>query len=158
MTKWQDAVDQMIKESGVTVRRWRNTLSGRAFCGSDDWGVEIPVPKGPVSFAIAAHEIGHQLKHRKGQRPRWVEEVEAWEYALEQLARFELPGYNKVLRRATNSIDHAFHKAMRRGVALEKIAAQCPVWVERVWHKILYEAYKEDDASGKEKNAPDRSP
>lgn len=143
MTKWQKAVDVLIKESGVTVRRWRNSRSGVAYCGADDWGIEIPVPKGPVSFAIGAHEIGHQLKHRKnGKTPRWIEEVEAWEYALAMLERFGLPGYEKALKRATRDIDYAFGKAFRRGVALETIHARFPEWIERLWQTTNNEAYE----------------
>lgn len=133
MTKWQQAVDQLIKESGVTVCRWRNSISGVAYTGDDDWGVEIPIPKGPVSFCIAAHEIGHQLKHRRnGKTPRWVEEVEAWEFALTQLERFELPGYNRALKAATSRLDYSFSKAVRRGVPLAAISNRFPEWMERI--------------------------
>ena len=136
MTKWQQAVDQLVKESGVTVRQWRNHDSGAAYCEDDDWGVEIPIPKGPVTFCTAAHEIGHQLMHRKERRavkePRWVEEVEAWEYALVQLERFELPGYDRAMRSVVKSIDYAFGKARRRGVPLEVIEEKFPEWIERI--------------------------
>jgi hypothetical protein len=134
MNKWQAAVDQLIKESGVTVRRWRKHNSGVAYTGANDWGVEIPVPKGPVSFCIAAHEIGHQVKHRKnGRTPRWVEEVEAWEYALAMLERFELPDKaGRATRTATKSLDYSFGKAFRRGVSIEVIRARFPEWMERI--------------------------
>jgi hypothetical protein len=125
------------------VRRWRNNNSGVAFTGADDWGIEIPVPKGPVSFCIAAHEIGHQTRHRRnGKTPRWVEEVEAWEYALEMLERFELPGYKRALKAATRQIDYAFGKALRRGVSMEAISSRFPEWVERIWQATRNEAYE----------------
>lgn len=143
MTKWQQAVDQLIKESGVTVRRWRNSNSGVAYTGADDWGIEIPVPKGPVTFCTAAHEIGHQLKHRKnGHTPRWVEEVEAWEYALEMLERFELSGYDRALKAVVREIDYAFGKALRRGVTIDVIDQRFPEWVERIWQVTRNEAYE----------------
>ena len=134
MTKWQQAVDQLVQESGVTIRRWRNTNSGVAYTGAKDWGVEIPVPKGPVTFCTAAHEIGHQMLHRNnGKTPRWVEEVEAWEYALNALDRFQLPGYERALKSATKAIRHSFNKARRRGVTLETIEARFPEWIDRIW-------------------------
>lgn len=143
MTKWQQAVDQLIKESGVTVRRWRNTNSGVAYTGADDWGVEIPIPKGPVTFCMAAHEIGHQLKHRgNGKTPRWVEEVEAWEYALAMLERFELPGRPRAVKRATRGVDYAFRKALKRGVPLQAIIDRFPDWVDEVRRATSNEVYK----------------
>ena len=144
MTKWQLAVDQLIKESGVTVRRWRNSNSGVAYCQSADWGIEIPVPKGPVTFCVGAHEIGHQLKHRKnGKTPRWVEEVEAWEYALAQLDRFELPDKaERAMKHVVGHLDYAFGKALRRGVTLETINSRFPEWIERIWQATRNEAYE----------------
>lgn len=144
MTKWQQAVDQLIKESGVTVRRWRNSNSGVAYTGADDWGVEIPVPKGPVTFCTAAHEIGHQIKHRRnGKTPRWVEEVEAWEYALEQMERFELPDKaGRAMIAATKQIDYSFGKAFRRGVSIKDINDRFPEWVKRIFLSTRNEAYE----------------
>lgn len=133
MTKWQQAANQLIKESGVTVRKWRNTNSGVAYTGAKDWGIEAPVPKGPVTFCTFAHEVAHQLFHRKnGKTPRWIEEVEAWEYALASLKRFELPGHDRALRATVREIDYVFGKAVRRGVKLETIKARFPEWVERI--------------------------
>ena len=143
MTKWQRAVDQLIKETGVTVRRWRKSRSGVAYTGSDDWGIEIPDPKGPVSFCIAAHEIGHQIKHRRNGTPRWIEEVEAWEYALAMLERFGLPDEaGRAMKRATRSLDYSFGKAFRRGVSNATINERYPEWIERLWQATHNEVYE----------------
>lgn len=140
--KYQQAVDQLILESGVTVRRWRSTNSGVAYTGAKDWGVEIPVPKGPITFCIAAHEIGHQINHRNnGKTPRWVEETEAWEYALAMLERFELPGRERVIVAITKRLHYSFGKAVRRGVSISVIIERYPDWTERIYEATENEVF-----------------
>src|SRR5262245_38881114 len=86
----------LVRESGVTIRLpYRKATTGRAYTSSKDWGIATPDPRGPVSFVTFAHEVGHQLLHRTGKRPRWQEEGEAWDYALKQFNRFALPGQEK---------------------------------------------------------------
>jgi hypothetical protein len=109
-----NAGNQLVKESGVNVRKWRNNTTGVAYTKADDWGIESPRPVGPVSFGVFAHEVGHQMLHRHNSKPRWLEEIEAWEYALEQFDRFELPGKDKCKEDARKSLLYAAKKAERR--------------------------------------------
>jgi hypothetical protein len=111
---YQDAAAVLLRETGCTVRKWRQNTTGTAYTKSDDWGIESPRPRGPVSFAVFAHEVGHQVKHRYNSAPRWLEEIEAWEYALEQFDRFELAGRDNAQARGARSLRYAAHKASLR--------------------------------------------
>lgn len=121
----------LLQQSSCTVRRYRTSMTGRAFTRADDWGIEAPEPKGPISFAVFAHEIGHQMLHREGRRSRWLEEVEAWEYALAQFERFDLPGQEKAQADAAKSLVYAAAKANRRcsPETAQAILDRFPEWV-----------------------------
>lgn len=125
------AAEALLRESGCTVRRWRTSNTGRAFTRSDDWGIEVPQPRGPVSFGVYAHEVGHQMLHREGSRPRWLEELEAWEYALAQFDRFQLRGIERCRSDAAKSLVYAAAKANRRcsPETAQAILDRFPDWV-----------------------------
>ncbi len=122
---------ELLRESGCTVRKYRTSNSGRAFTYSDDWGIEAPEPRGPVSFYVFAHEIAHHMLHRgNGNYPRWLEEIEADEYALAQFARFDLDGYIKARDRAAGYLCYSLWKAARRCSAetAQAILDRAPEW------------------------------
>lgn len=131
---FRSAAEALLRESGCVVRSWRTRTTGRAYTSSDDWGISVPEPRGPVSFGTFAHEIGHQLLHRHNSKPRWLEEVEAWEYAMEQFDRFGLPGKDQAERDAIGSIGYAIRKARKRSQRIELLDAieeRCRFWIER---------------------------
>lgn len=124
----------LLRESGCTVRKWRSNLTGCAYTRDPDWGIVSPKPTTAAAFSVFAHEVGHQMLHRVGSLPRWLEEVQAWEYALDAFDRFGLPGREDVERRAERSIGYAFGKAMRRGLPASKLYAneESRWWAERI--------------------------
>lgn len=128
---YEDAAAVLLKESGCTVREYRRNNTGKAFTRSKDWGIIVPRPRGPISFGVFAHEVGHQMLHRFNSTPRWLEELEAWEYALEQFDRFELDGKEKSRQDAAASLVWAAAKANKRGSAetARKILDRYPAWV-----------------------------
>lgn len=130
-TAYGIAAEKLLVRSGCTVRRWRTSMSGRAFTGAKDWGIEVPRPRGPVSFGTFAHEIGHQMLHRGTRRQRWLEELEAWEYALAQFDRFDLPGKERAQAYAAKSLVYAAAKANRRcsPETAQEILDRFPDWV-----------------------------
>ncbi len=72
------------------------------------------------------------MLHRRNSKPRWLEEVEAWEYALEQFDRFDLPSKDKAKSDAARSIVYAAAKADRRRCSPETAQAildRLPEWV-----------------------------
>lgn len=126
------AFQQLLKESGCTVRRYReHGLTGIAYVSDDDWGIECPRPTTARRFATCAHEIGHQLLHRESSKPRWLEEWEAWDYALKQFARFDLPGVEDAIKDAAECLRYAAKKAERRAKpeTAQAILDTFPGWV-----------------------------
>lgn len=105
---------KLLLWSGVTIRKWRSNLTGTAYVTSPDWEIEAPVPTTARRFAVLAHEVAHQILHRGSRRPRWREEVEAWEWALAQFDRYGLPGKDDATKDAVQAIDYALSKALRR--------------------------------------------
>jgi hypothetical protein len=126
---YAEALDILLRESGCTVRRWRKTNHGIAYTHDDDWGIEIPPARGPVSFAVGCHEIGHQLMHRFNALPRWLEEIEAEEFALAQFERFELVGVEQARANMAKHLRYAASKAVRRGASALPILTRYPDWV-----------------------------
>ena len=130
---YEIAAETLLRETGCTVRTWRKRNTGRAHTSARDWGIDVPRPRGPISFATFAHEVGHQLLHRSnGSYPRWLEELEAWEYALAQFDRFNLVGRDKAQTDAAESLAYAANKAIRRRASAEtaqRILDRYPDWV-----------------------------
>jgi hypothetical protein len=124
---WRSATAALVDEHGLTVRRWRSSTTGCAYIDIPE--IEGPEPRGRVSFAVLAHEVGHKALAHGRSKPRWQEEVEAWDYALAQFERFDLgpPGAG-VERRARRGIAHSFGMALRRGADPQRIAATAPGW------------------------------
>ena len=67
-----------------------------------------------MSFAVLAHEVGHQVLGRV--RPRWREEYLAWQFALDAMERHSVPVTDRVLERYAGSMRYALAKAQRRGL------------------------------------------
>lgn len=132
MNVYEEVGKLLIRESGVTVTRWRTGNSGAADIDSADWEIEAPIPRGPISFGVFAHEVAHQMLHRSGSRPVWRAEVEAEEWALAQFDRFGLAGRADYEHRAAQHLAYAFYKAIRRSARLAAvIPAACPDWWAR---------------------------
>lgn len=119
------AAATLLRESGCTVTVWRTTSSGVADIRSADWLIEVPEPRGPVSYATFAHEVGHQMLHRypRSRKRRWLEELEAWEFALDTFVRFDLPGIDAARADAARCMSWACSKGLRR--TRDRGAARC---------------------------------
>jgi hypothetical protein len=134
------AARTLLDETGCVVAKWRTATTGHARTTDPDWKIESPEPRGPVSWATLAHEVGHQMLHRKdtgrASGPRWLKELEAWEYAIEQFRRFDLPGFDQAVADAAACIEYSAGKALRRTRSADRrrdlarrIAARLPEWV-----------------------------
>jgi hypothetical protein len=122
---WKSAAQQLLDETNAEVVVWRSNIGGRCYPTLD--AIEVPRPKSAVSFAVFAHEIAH-LRHQTTTKPRYQEEVEAWEFALAQFNRFGLRLPRRVREQARRSIRYAFAKAVRRGANPDVISRAHPRW------------------------------
>lgn len=113
----------------IKVHKWRSSNSGLAYTNAGRNEIESPRPRGPISFGVLAHEIGHIVLHQfNGKYPRWREEVEAWEFALKALADANLKGYERLETHARGCLHHNFNRAVCRGVAPDLIEETYPAW------------------------------
>lgn len=118
------AAQTLLDETGCEIKRYRKASTGVAYTKSPEWWIVVPRPTTPERFGVFAHEVGHQVLHRFNSAPRWLEEIEAWEYAEQQVARFELPPIDP--RRIERCVDYALSKAIRRSSDPEALLAKVP--------------------------------
>jgi hypothetical protein len=128
--RYEVAARALLAEHDVTVVGWRSSTTGHARTDGSRT-IVAPLPRGPVSFQVLAHEVGHIVLHTKnGRTPRWVEEVEATEFALAQMERFGFAVSESLYAKAARHLAYSFAKAVRRGADPDAIAARFPIWWE----------------------------
>jgi hypothetical protein len=110
----------LLQEHQVRVCHWRNNMTGIAWLGHPDRAIEAPHPKSSMSFAVLAHEVGHQSLGR--MRPRWHEEQQAWLFAFAAMEAHKIPVTDNVVERYRSAMRYALAKALRRG--LKQIPAE----------------------------------
>jgi hypothetical protein len=106
---------------GVRVRRWRSSMSGKAWYVVGPGGrvtnwIESPRPKTPISLALFLHEVGHHVIGFGAYRRRCEEEFVVWMWALNEMWRYGVEPDEKVNRRVELSMRYAVGKALRRGI------------------------------------------
>jgi hypothetical protein len=111
----------MLARYGVRVRKWRTSMSGVAWevmyrDGTRQRLIESPRPRSPMSAAVFLHEIGHHAIGLSVWKPRCLEELKAWEFALEQLQAWGIGVTDRVRTRFDRSMRYAVRKALRRGI------------------------------------------
>ncbi len=114
-------VDQMKREYGIRIRKWRRQMSGCAWCvkysdGRSIRWIESPRPKTPISLAIFLHEVGHHAIGFDNKWPRCEEEHHVWQWTLNKMRNLDVEPDDRVLRRVELSMQYAVGKAMRRGL------------------------------------------
>jgi hypothetical protein len=105
----------------VKIRRWRTSMSGRAWRVYYHDGrivnlIESPKPKTALSLAIFLHEVGHHVIGFEKYRLRCEEEFHVWMWALNEMRRQGVEPDAKVHRRVEMSMRYAVGKALRRGI------------------------------------------
>jgi len=120
--KYSDLVKCLLSIYELNVTKINKGMYGCVY--RNNHNIEIPNPKTEKSFAICLHEIGHKvLKHNKGKK-RFIEEFEAWNYALNVFRILEIPIKNNVRNRYKKSIRYSISKAVRRGLNPKKIPSE----------------------------------
>jgi hypothetical protein len=121
MADLMDIVAEMKGRYDIRIRRWRSSMSGKAWRvyyhdgRALNW-IESPRPKTPVSLAIFLHEVGHHVIGFQKYRRRCEEEYHAWMWAVETMRRRGVEPDGKVRRRVELSMRYAVGKAVRRGI------------------------------------------
>lgn len=124
---YRKAADALMTEHHVIVKLpYRKSTTGRAYISQRM--ILTPDPRGPISFGTFAHEVGHVALGHSSGKPRWVEETEAWEFAMRAFIRFGLRGYERAHADAGACLAYSYSKAIRRGVAPAVIEAAFPSW------------------------------
>jgi hypothetical protein len=111
---WKTAAAGLLKLSGCEIVNYRTSMRGVAWTKhrSGRWWIAVPRPKSWTSYAVFAHEVGHQMLHRgNGKYPRWREEIEAWRWALDHWG--DLPHYAKAHEHARSCIGYTMWKGIR---------------------------------------------
>ncbi|MCL4220704.1 MAG: hypothetical protein KJZ65_04980 [Phycisphaerales bacterium] len=119
--RYENMQRQMLAQHGVRVRKWRSGTSGVAWQvyytdGTIARLIESPRPRGPMSAAVFLHEVGHHAIGFETYRPRCLEELHAWRFALEQMDAWGISITDRVRRRVHESLTYAVAKAQRRGL------------------------------------------
>jgi len=119
--KYDAIVEEMKRQHGFRVRRWRTSMTGCAWIvryhsGRESRLIESPYPRGPMSAAIFLHEVGHHAIGFRTFSPRCLEEYHAWRWSLEAMRQRGLNVTEAVERRMAESLHYALAKAKRRGL------------------------------------------
>lgn len=119
--RYDELTREMLDRYGVRVRKWRTSMSGVAWRvtyrdGSVSRLIESPKPRGPMSCAIFLHEIGHHAIGLGAVKPRCLEELEAWRFAIRTMRDRGFNVTDRVLERMDLSLRYAVAKARRRGL------------------------------------------
>lgn len=119
--RYDAMVVEMLAKYGLSVKRWRNSLSGVAIertyrDGRVERTLESPYPTSPLRLAIFLHEVGHHAIGLGVHKPRCLEEYLAWRYAIDLMDEMGFPTKGAVARRFERSMRYAVSKSMRRGI------------------------------------------
>lgn len=121
LPKYEHMKDTLLAENGITVQKWRTNMSGVAILAVGSRGeryklLESPYPRGPVSAAVFCHEVSHHILGVGSIKPRCLEELAAWDGAIELMERFGIRVTERVLDRRERSLRYAVYKARRSGL------------------------------------------
>jgi hypothetical protein len=119
--RYDAVVALMLSKYGLTVKRWRSSLSGVAVertyrDGRVERTIESPYPTSPLRLAIFLHEVGHHAIGLGVHKPRCLEEYLAWRYAIDRMDEMGFPTKGSVARRFDRSMRYAVAKSRRRGI------------------------------------------
>ncbi len=111
--KYKELVKCLLSIYNLNVTKINKGMNGTAY--RDNNNIEIPHPKTDKSLSICLHEIGHKvLHHKRSSKKRFIEEYEAWNYALNIFRILEIPIRKGLRNKYKRSLRYAVNKALRR--------------------------------------------
>jgi len=124
---------ESLANHGVRVRKWRTSMSGVAWQVTYEDGrvarlLEAPRPRGPMSAAVFLHEIGHHAIGVGSVKPRCLEELRAWQFAIETMQAQGITVTDRVRQRMDLALRYAVAKSRRRGI--KRLPAELEAYTE----------------------------
>jgi hypothetical protein len=124
LEKMKQIVENELSQHKIKVVKWSKSSCGLA------WKTTIKIPE-PVDFdtlGVCFHEIGHVvLEHWKKEKPRYVEEYEAEQFAIQKLRDYGF--YNKQYEyRAIGYVLSKIAQARNRGHNMKKLPKEIVQW------------------------------
>lgn len=118
---YDQLVQDMKSQYGISIRKWRSSMSGVAYelhynNGDVRRMISAPRPRSPVSACIFMHEVGHHAVGFKKFRPRCLEEYHVWQWAFEQMRKRGIAVDRRVERHYRRSMYHYVRLAKKRGL------------------------------------------
>ena len=110
MNKYTNTINQLLKEYGITVKKYRSNTTGRAFIKEN--AIVIPNPTGKISFMVALHEIGHCVLG--DLKPRHYEEYRAEKWAIDKARELGFSVPQRWIKRAKRYVAFKIRQALRR--------------------------------------------
>ncbi|MGC8624177.1 MAG: hypothetical protein ACP5I8_09710 [Phycisphaerae bacterium] len=131
---YDQIVAEMKAQYGISIRKWRSSMSGVAYelhynNGDVRRMISAPRPRSPVSAGIFMHEVGHHAVGFRKFRPRCLEEYHVWQWAFEQMRKRAIPVDRRVERHYRRSMYHYVRLAKKRGLkTLPPVLEQFLTW------------------------------
>lgn len=131
---YNQLVAEMKAQYGISIRKWRSSMSGVAYelhynNGDVRRMISAPRPRSPVSACIFMHEVGHHAVGFRKFRPRCLEEYHVWQWAFEQMRKRAIPVDRRVERHYRRSMYHYVRLAKKRGLkVLPPVLEQFQTW------------------------------
>jgi hypothetical protein len=118
---FEQLVMEMKQSFGISIRKWRRSMSGVAYelhysNGDVKRLISSPRPRSPVSVCIFLHEVGHHAIGFRKFRPRCLEEYHVWQWAFAQMRSRHIPIDSRVERHYRRSMHHYVCLAKKRGL------------------------------------------
>ncbi len=131
---YDQLVQEMKSQYGISIRKWRSSMSGVAYelhynNGDVRRMISAPRPRSAVSACIFMHEVGHHAVGFKKFRPRCLEEYHVWQWAFEQMRKRGISVDRRVERHYRRSMYHYVRLAKKRGLkVLPPVLEQFQTW------------------------------
>ena len=121
MNKYEKVAESLLP-AGV-IASYRKSYTGRAYYGRNGVPDKIasPAPRGAKSLQIYLHEIAHITLHHprvpgNSNKPTYVKEYEAEQWAISAMRENGLTVSNKLMALCKRHVEWKLYQALRRGL------------------------------------------
>jgi len=126
-------INNELINNNIRVIQWSKSSCGWADAQTRE--IKIPFPRDYDTLGVCFHEIGHIVLNHIGEKPRFIEEYEAEQYAIQKLKEYGL--YNKQYEiRAIAYVLSKIAQAKNRRMDINKVPDEIISWTglqKRKW-------------------------